>query len=230
MSKIDSFFFKFKNLLSSGKSANLTLRADAGKATITLAVEVEVSQNVKQNNLTRNSPSRQRQRERRAKARHAAAERVEHEAAIVEVGDSAVKEAVAASENEFEKKTAEVATSKEKYPAEESTQVAVLIEPADEIETEVFSKDELDVVFTFLSDYGEEDIVNSFPEIFPGIVVNLALRVRVERLLADHFCTVVLHPPHAQTFSWPAMGPVNTEVFREIRRIQKKGFHPSHIQ
>ena len=41
MVEMDSFFFKFKNLLSSGKSANLTLRADAGKATITLTVEVE---------------------------------------------------------------------------------------------------------------------------------------------------------------------------------------------
>ena len=75
MSEMDSFFFKFKNLLSSGKSANLTLRADAGKETITLTVEVEVSQNVNQKYLTRNSPSRQRHRERRAKARHDAAER-----------------------------------------------------------------------------------------------------------------------------------------------------------
>ena len=38
----------------------------------------------------------------------------------------------------------------------------MLFEPADEIETELFSKDE--VVFTFMSDYGEEDIFDSFPE------------------------------------------------------------------
>jgi hypothetical protein len=160
LSKMDSFFFKFKNLLSSGKSAKLTLCADAGKATINLAVEVEVSQNGKQNNLTRIRPSRQRCRERRTKARHYAAERAEHEAAVVEVDDSAVKEAVAATEHEFEKKTAEEATSEENDPAEESTKVAVLIEPADEIETEVFFKDKLEVVFTFLSDYGEEDILD----------------------------------------------------------------------
>ena len=122
-------------------------------------------------------------------------------------------------------KIAEEATCKEKDPAEESTQVAVLIEPADDIEKEVISKDELEdkkqVVFTFMSDYGEEDILDSFPEIFPGINAKLCSRVRVERLSADHACTVVLNPVDAQTFSWPAMDPVNTEVFREIRKIQK---------
>ena len=224
MSEMDSFIFKFKNLLSTGKSATLTLRADAGKATITLAVEVkvEVSQNVNQTKLARNSPSRQRRREKRAKARRDEAEKSEHEAVV---DDSVVKEAVAASEHESEMKTAEEATCKENDPAEESTQVAVLIEPADEIEKEVISKDELEdkkqVVFTFMSDYGEEDILDSFPEIFPGINAKLCSRVRVERLSADHVCTVVLNPVDAQTFSWPAMDPVNTEVFREIRRIQK---------
>ena len=77
------------------------------------------------------------------------------------------------------------------------------------------------VTFTFMSDYGEEDILDSFPEIFPGITADLVSRVRVERLSADHFCTVVLYPVPAQTFSWPAMDPVNTEVFRDIRRIKK---------
>ena len=79
---MDSFFFKFKNLLSTGKSATLTFHGDAGKATITLAVEVEVeaSQNVNQPKLARNSPSRQRRRERRAKARCDQAEKLEHEA------------------------------------------------------------------------------------------------------------------------------------------------------
>ena len=175
--------------------------------------------------MARNSPSRQRRREKRAKARRDEAEKAEHEAAIVVVEDSVVKEAVAASEHESEMKIAEEATCKEKDPAEESTQVAVLIEPADEIEKEVISKDELEdkkqVVFTFMSDYGEEDILDSFPEIFPGINAKLCSRVRVERLSADHACTVVLNPVDAQTFSWPAMDPVNTEVFREIRRIQK---------
>ena len=101
--------------------------------------------------------------------------------------------------------------------------MAVLIEPADEIEKEVISKNELEdkkqVWFTFMSDYGEEDILDSFPEIFPGINAKLCSRVRVERFSADHVCTVVFNPVDARTFSWPAMDPVNTEAFREIRRM-----------
>ena len=68
------------------------------------------------------------------------------------------------------------------------------------------------VAFTFMSNYGE---------IFPGINARLFSKVRVQRLSADYFCTVVLHPVPAQTFSWPAMDPVNMEVFRDIRRIRK---------
>ena len=66
--------------------------------------------------------------------------------------------------------------------------------------------DRKEVVFTFLSDYGEEDILDSFPEVFPGIFAELVSRVRVA-------------PRSAETFSWPAMDPVNTEVFGNIRRI-----------
>ena len=100
-----------------------------------------------------------------------------------------------------------------------------MIEPVDEIENEVISRDELEdnkqVVFTFTSDYGEEDILDSFLEIFPGINAKLCSRIRVERLSADHACTVMINPVDPKTFSWPAMDPVNIEVFREIRRIQK---------
>lgn len=77
------------------------------------------------------------------------------------------------------------------------------------------------VTFTFMSDYEVEDIIDSFQEIFPGITADLVSRVRVEWLSADNFCTVVLHPVPAQTFSWTAIDPVNTEVFRDIR-IKKK--------
>ena len=80
------------------------------------------------------------------------------------------------------------------------------------------TEDKKEVVFTFKSDLGDEDILDSFHEISPGITAELASRVRVSPLSADHLCTVVLHPVHPRTFSWPVMDPVNTEVFREIRR------------
>ena len=49
MSEIDSFYFKFKNLLISGKSANLSLRSEAGKASLSLTVEVELPRDAQAN-------------------------------------------------------------------------------------------------------------------------------------------------------------------------------------
>ena len=50
------FSFKYKNLLIAGKSANLTMRAEAGKSTITLAVQVE---DLSPRNQARDGPSRE---------------------------------------------------------------------------------------------------------------------------------------------------------------------------
>ena len=80
------------------------------------------------------------------------------------------------------------------------------------------TEDKQEVVFTFQSDYVEKDILDSFTEIFPGTAADLTSRVRVSPRSADHFCMVVLNPVHPRTFSWPAMDPENTKVFREIRR------------
>ena len=83
-------------------------------------------------------------------------------------------------------------------------------------------KNDEKVTFTFLSEYAEEDILYSFTELFPGKnVATLVSRVLVNPRTADHLCTVVLQLVDPQKFSWPPMGPVNTEVFREIRRIQQ---------
>ena len=73
VSEIDSFYFKLKNLLISGQSANLTLPSEAGKASLSLNVEVELPRHVQSSQHARSSPSRQRRRERRAAAREAAA-------------------------------------------------------------------------------------------------------------------------------------------------------------
>ena len=80
------------------------------------------------------------------------------------------------------------------------------------------TEDKQEVDFTFQSKYEEEDILDSFTDNFPGITADLASRVWVSPSSADCFCTVVLNPVHPRTFSWPAIDPVNTEIFREIRR------------
>ena len=193
---------------------------------------------------TRDGPSRQRRRARRAAARAEQAEQGEEQAvqAGQEQGDQAgqagqTKDKDTHMKAEKAPRKAAESAMKEKPVIVEAAKVTEIVDGANACEskksTEIVDEfcpdiayqvgisDGKEVTFTFLSDYGEEDILDSFPEIFPGIDAKLASRVRVERLSADHFCTVVLHPVHAETFSWPAMDPVNTEVFRSIKRIQK---------
>ena len=63
LSEIDRFFCKYKNFLIAGKSATLTMRAEAGKAIVSLAVEVEDLRHVSPNNRARDGSSRQRRRQ-----------------------------------------------------------------------------------------------------------------------------------------------------------------------
>ena len=66
MSEIDNFICKFKNLLHAGKIANLTIKSEAGKALVTLTVQVDAPLPSPAFKSSRNGPSRQRRRMRRA--------------------------------------------------------------------------------------------------------------------------------------------------------------------
>jgi hypothetical protein len=55
MSEIDSFIWKFKKLLHSGNNAHLEIRSEAGKATVNLNAEAEIS--FKPQFQSRNGPS-----------------------------------------------------------------------------------------------------------------------------------------------------------------------------
>ena len=68
MSQLDSFIWKFKQLLHSGMNAKLEIKSEAGKAIVNLTAEVETMPR-----QSRNGPARQRRRKRRAAARAAAA-------------------------------------------------------------------------------------------------------------------------------------------------------------
>ena len=79
--EIDSFVRKFKTLCQLGRSANLTLSSNAGKASLHLCVDLGVlgqepppHSPLKQ---TRNGPARLRRRNKRAAARKAKAEEAE---------------------------------------------------------------------------------------------------------------------------------------------------------
>ena len=70
--ELDSFFGKFKNLLCAEKNATLTLKSEAGKAYVTLSLDlghVHSDHGQPQPRGPRNGPARQRRREKRAAAR-----------------------------------------------------------------------------------------------------------------------------------------------------------------
>ena len=70
--ELDSFYSKFKNLLCSEKDATLTFKSEAGRAFVTLSVDlghVHSGQGHLSPDGPRNGPARQRRREKRAAAR-----------------------------------------------------------------------------------------------------------------------------------------------------------------
>ena len=72
VSELDTFYFKFKNLLLAGKNATLTLKSEAGRSHVNLDVDLGhlLARAVPQQpHQVRNGPARMRRRERRAEAR-----------------------------------------------------------------------------------------------------------------------------------------------------------------
>ena len=98
--ELDSFYTKFKNLLSAEKDATLTIKSEAGRAFVTLSLDLGHALSG-QDQLPptghRNGPARQRRREKRAAAR---SEKLSAENVEVEDIQSAEKvEEVRADEN-----------------------------------------------------------------------------------------------------------------------------------
>ena len=71
-------------------------------------------------------------------------------------------------------------------------------------------------MFTFNSEYGEEDIIDTLAELIPSS--SLVSRVRVSPLSADHFCTLEVKTED-ENFQWPAMKKVDADVFRNLVQI-----------
>ena len=83
---------------------------------------------------------------------------------------------------------------------------------------------EAEAHFTFISDYGEEDVLDSFRELFEDNKLvpshpTLVSRVRIERISADHLCTVKLMiPDNNRDFSWPEL-PGYPDMFKNVKRL-----------
>ena len=75
------------------------------------------------------------------------------------------------------------------------------------------------VTYTFVSEFAVEDIQYTLREIFPHVETNLLARVKlIGPWSADHLCTVEIHLPDAQNFSWPEMSRVQAEVLMNIQK------------
>ena len=99
--ELDTFVSKFRNLWQAGRKASLSLESNAGKAWVSLRLDLgapplEPGQFQSQQPSRRNGPSQRRRRERRAVARQ-----------VVVVAEKAVDSAEKADDNSIEKMSAD---------------------------------------------------------------------------------------------------------------------------
>ena len=89
------------------------------------------------------------------------------------------------------------------------------------------------LIYTFRSEYAEEDIFETLEEIFADktVVAGTALvsRVRTEPPSNVHDCVVEVKVADAKKFCWPELKGINEKVLKEIKKVKKKGFHSHHI-
>ena len=94
-----------------------------------------------------------------------------------------------------------------------------IIENVVEVQPEVEEK----VTFTFISNYGEEDVLDSLEELKEAKSVpdstQLVSRYRTKPLSADHLCVVVMNLPVGQAhFTWPEL-PGYPDFFKDVQRV-----------
>ena len=77
------------------------------------------------------------------------------------------------------------------------------------------------VTYTFVSNFGEEDILYALTEVFPltETETKFVSRLRLRPLSAHHQCTVTVNQAGGQ-ISWPEMVPSLAEVFQDLKRIK----------
>ena len=139
LSEVDSFIHKFKILLHSGKNSNLTIRSEAGKAFVTLTVEVDDlpggHPHHHLHSRSRNGPARQRRRQKRAEVRETAAREAAAKASDPKIVESSSEKVSKEAKDEATKANTE--KSAEEAKVQDNCSKAVLFEPLDEIENEI---------------------------------------------------------------------------------------------
>jgi hypothetical protein len=221
VTELETFVQKFHQLWSTGKSAHIDLDTHAGRAWVGLRVQLGHVPGPLHHQLRhppypkvhkkKDSPSRQRRRARRAAAQKVNAE---------EVVDKETDEEKVPSEN------AEQANESELIPASVKD---VVIEAADNVVDEVCSDKEYipqfdgtydaEVVYTFVSDFHQEDIEYTIKELIPEDVdTTLVSVVRIGGLQsADQLCTLLIKMPPEKNFIWPIMSKSQSEVIKDLK-------------
>ena len=177
LSEIDSFYFKFENLLIAQKDATLTLKSEAGRAQVTLSVDLgHLHPRPDQLHHASNGNSRTRRKERRAAARKQAAE---------VAGKSPEKIDEVPEPAELEKDNDKVNTN---------DKVAVTEDVTDEFcsNTE-YSESESREIYSFKSDFPEQDIEKCLDEILKNTTITSRKIIFRDQLrLLEHLYTLEL--------------------------------------
>ena len=148
--------------------------------------------------------SRSRRQERRAAARKQAAEEAEK------------------SHGKVDKVSEPVEVEKAAGKVNSSEKVAVTKDVTDEFcsNTE-YSESESKEIYSFKSDFPEEDIENSLDKIFKNTDITstkIILRDQLRPMSAEYLYTLELKIKKG-SFSWPQMSSSQMEVFRNLKRI-----------
>ena len=209
LSEIDSFFFKFKHLLIAEKDATLILKSEAGRAQVTLSVDLGHvhSRPGHPHHHASNGTSRSRRQERRAAACKQAAEEAEKSPEKVDK----ISEPVEVEQADDKMNTSE--------------KVAVTEDVTDEFcsNTE-YCENESREIYSFKSDFDEEDIESCLDEIFQNTNITskrIILRDQLGPGRADYLYTLELKIGKIQktSFTWPQMSSTQMKVFKNLKRI-----------
>jgi hypothetical protein len=94
-----------------------------------------------------------------------------------------------------------------------------IISPIPQVDGEMKENEAKEVIYEFVSNFGEEDIIYTLEELFPVKNAILLSRVQLRPRSADHQCTVALSLTAGQKCVWPVMIGIQADVCKEVRRV-----------
>jgi hypothetical protein len=212
-------FWEFVKIWKSGNKCKFLLTCDGGHGQVELVAELGAAEDhhfpPPQNKRRKKTPSQLRREERRRNERSAAQVECENEKNVEKDAKPVAEEATIVKQTKIP-----VIASK---TVVETVDTAIVDEVCTDEQFEHAAEEK--VIFSFKSDYGEEDITDTMKEeVFVNTKVkkaNLVSRVRTSPLSAEHLCFVELEPAESLSdFLWPAMDGENLVVFQELKRIR----------